>query len=382
MSASLKLAAGGNSKLIIQKTQAMTKFTIQKNDISKISIHREEMPALKAGEVLFGIKKYAITANNLTYAVLGDKLRYWDFFPSHTETEGIIPVWGFAEVLASQHPQIALGEYCYGYFPMSAYLVVEAHKVTDFGFTDNAAHRKALSSVYNYYNRCTTDPSYRSDIEDFIPILKPLFVTSFLNYYFLEDAHFHQAEQIILTSASSKTGLGLAFMLKQHQAQAPKKILGLTSAANLEFVKKTGYYTEVLPYEELNQVALEDSLIVDFAGNAQHIKTLYAHLGAHLKYVSRVGLADWKATKDFKEIPNAELFFAPAFAKEKYEVWGIAETNQKIAQYFFRFAEAMQSTLEIHYLTNTDAVKAVYAQMLSGTLPPNKGYIVKMAAAL
>lgn len=38
--------------------------------------------ALAVGEVLVKIDRFAITANNITYAVLGDKLGYWQFFPT------------------------------------------------------------------------------------------------------------------------------------------------------------------------------------------------------------------------------------------------------------------------------------------------------------
>ncbi len=355
----------------------MTKFTIQKDDLSQILVHPEQLPTLKEGEVLFSIKKYAFTANNLTYAVLGERLKYWHFFPAQAATQGIIPVWGFAEVIASTHAEIKVGEYCYGYFPMAKYLVVEADRVSTFGFTDKAAHRQPMASVYNYYNRCANDPTYKAEVEDFIPLLKPLFVTSFLNYYFLEDAQFHQAEQIILTSASSKTALGLAFMLKHHQKSHSKKIIALTSEGNLEFVKNTNYYDEVLPYQNIDTLTLKDSLVVDFAGNVQHLKNLSTHLATHLKYNSLVGLADWKAERNFKEIPNAEVFFAPAYAKIKFDEWGIAQTNERIAQYFFLFVEAMQDNIELAYLTSPQDVTKVYAQMLEGTLDPSKGYLVK-----
>jgi hypothetical protein len=39
------------------------------------------------GEVLFQVGKFAFSANNVTYALLGEALRYWDIFPAE-------PGWG------------------------------------------------------------------------------------------------------------------------------------------------------------------------------------------------------------------------------------------------------------------------------------------------
>jgi hypothetical protein len=59
-----------------------------------------------------------MTANNITYAVLGDELKYWQLFPAPTGF-GNIPVRGFGEVIASKHPNVPMGERLFGYFPMA-----------------------------------------------------------------------------------------------------------------------------------------------------------------------------------------------------------------------------------------------------------------------
>ena len=57
------------------------------------------------------VDRFAFTANNITYAVLGDELKYWQLFPA-PEGFGNIPVWGFGEVIASKHPAIARANAC------------------------------------------------------------------------------------------------------------------------------------------------------------------------------------------------------------------------------------------------------------------------------
>ena len=61
------------------------------------------------------------------------------------------------------------------------------------------------------------------EILEYHPTIKPLFLTSFLNYYFLKDENFFDSDQIILTSASSKTALSLAFLLKKNKALDQKQ---------------------------------------------------------------------------------------------------------------------------------------------------------------
>ena len=71
------------------------------------------------GQVRVRVDTFALTANNITYAALGDMLNYWSFFPSGEEGWGIVPVWGFGTVMESTHPDVAVGERLYGYWPMA-----------------------------------------------------------------------------------------------------------------------------------------------------------------------------------------------------------------------------------------------------------------------
>ena len=104
------------------------------------------------GSCLLQVDSFALTANNITYGVAADMLGYWDFFPTDHRGFGRIPVWGFANVIASSHPDVAVGERVYGYMPMSTHLMVEPGKVSGFGFSDAAQHRAERSPIYNNYS--------------------------------------------------------------------------------------------------------------------------------------------------------------------------------------------------------------------------------------
>ena len=152
-----------------------TNFIIDQKDLFKTTSETVEIAELTAGEVLFKIDKYAFTSNNVTYAVMGHRLKYWAFFPT-AAPNGIVPVWGFADVVESKNEQVKVGERVYGYFPMSDYLIVQPGRINPFGFSDVVEHRKNLSPIYNFYARLAADPSFNEETKDYIPIIKPLFL--------------------------------------------------------------------------------------------------------------------------------------------------------------------------------------------------------------
>ena len=222
----------------------------EKKAILNTSIKEEEMTSTADGEVILKIDKYALTSNNVTYAVIGYQVKYWDFFPA-PEPWGKVPVWGFATVEESKCEGVEVGEKVYGYFPMSQYLKIKAGKVNQFSFMDISEHRQALAPIYNTYSREGKILNFPEGVEDFIPITKPLFMTSFLICEFLHLEDFFTSENVIITSASSKTSLGLAYTLKNIQKDHNKNVIGLTSTRNVEIVKETGLYKLTSKYYKM-----------------------------------------------------------------------------------------------------------------------------------
>src|SRR5687768_6210832 len=115
-------------------------FLVRRDDLRTTRVADAALPALGDGQVRLRLDAFGFTANNVTYAAIGEMMHYWDFFPA-ADGWGRIPVWGFADVAASRHPDIRVGERFYGYFPMSTHLDVLADEVRADGFTDVTAHR-------------------------------------------------------------------------------------------------------------------------------------------------------------------------------------------------------------------------------------------------
>ncbi len=192
-------------------------LTVHRDDLKAVEYTETVHPQTVAkGKVLLQLQHFGLTSNNITYAVLGERMNYWDFFPTQ-DGHGIVPVWGMAKVVASGHPDVKVGERFYGYYPMGTHLVVAPQRVHEAGFVDGSEHRASLPSVYNYYANTDFDPAIRPDTEALVAIYRPLFATSYLLEQFLSDQQFFGASQLLITSASSKTAQILAVLVAQRK---------------------------------------------------------------------------------------------------------------------------------------------------------------------
>ena len=125
-----------------------------------------------------------------------------------------------------------MGERLYGYWPMSSDVVLTIGRVTPAALTETSPNRAELSAVYNSYVRVSADPGMPPGSEPYMSLIRPLFTTSFLIDDFLADNGFFGAKTVLITSASSKTAMGLAYCLRQRSAGRPE-VIGLTSKAML-----------------------------------------------------------------------------------------------------------------------------------------------------
>ena len=352
-------------------------FRVEKANIYRVNPVQLEPQTLQDGEILLKIDKYALTTNNITYAVSGEKLGYWNFYPTD-DPYGVIPVWGYAEVVDSKHSEIEKGQRYYGYFPMAAHCILLPQKVNNFGFSDGMAHRLELPSIYNYYTNVSPDPSHSAALENYQPIIKPLFATSYLLYQFFKSEAFLGADQVILTSASSKTALALAFMLKQNQENDQKEIIALTSGRNVAFVQETGFYNTVLAYENYQEIPNQKGVVVDMSGNFSLLQNLSSFLNDRLQHIALVGLTDWKAAGRFSNIPKAKFFFAPTYMKAFYKTHGPMKANQLLNEELVRFIDRTKDFMQLEMINNIERLSQLYLEMVDGKVDPRKGYIVQI----
>jgi hypothetical protein len=348
---------------------------VDRNDISESRASTREIPELAEGEILLKLERFGFSANNVTYATLGDAMGYWRFFPA-VDGWGSVPVWGHASVEASKSEAIEVGSRYFGYYPLSTHLVAQPTKVTPGGFVDGVAHRVDLPLVYQRYTRVEDAETADVGAEDQQALWRPLFVTSYGAADFLKESNAFDATTIALTSASSKTAMGIAFCLKHLGVDA--EIVGLTSPTNLEFTTQTGYYDQVLTYDQLNEIGSEALVLVDLAGNESILTGIAEATGDALLRTIIVGGTHWEDRERSltESPPGTELFFLPTWIEKRRADWGPTKFLENSDEAWEEFTPTTDSWLRISEHHGTEEIEAVYANVLSGKSRPDIGFIL------
>ena len=338
-----------------------------------------EVP-LADGDVLVRVDRFALTANNVTYAHVGESFGYWQFFPADPGW-GRIPVWGFADVLRSARADLPAGDRLFGYFPMATHHVMQPASVTSDTVIEGAAHRRPLPAFYQRYARTSNDPLYERGTEDLQMLFRPLFLTAFLIDDLLASENLFGARAVVLTSASSKTALALASLLSE-QHRAPGGVIGLTAAANVRFVESLGSYDRVVPYEELASLPSDVPIaIVDMAGNPQVLSALHRKFGDVVRYSCLVGITHGDGLQPPPDLPGAEpkFFFAPDHATKRASDWGPQVLAERMAEAWRRFVVGSGRSLTVTRGSGPDDVLHAYRDTLAGRARPETGIVLSLS---
>ena len=351
-------------------------FLVARDDLRRTQWRTTPLADLAPGQARLKIDRFALTSNNITYAAFGEMMGYWDFFPA-SDGLGRVPVWGFSEVAESRVEGLAVGERIFGYLPMSSDLIVSVENLSAGGFVDASPWRAARAAVYNQYLRVSADPSYAPASEPAQSILRPLFMTSFLIDDFLADNAFFGARSVLISSASSKTSLGLAFVLKRA-ARAGIEVIGLTSPGNAAFVAQTGYYDRVVLYDDIAALPPVPTVFVDIAGSATARSAVHTRFGDALTYSCAVGGTHWEDRGDGAELPGPTpaMFFAPSQIQKRNVDWGRGGMEQRYAPVWEDFLKSAAGWLEITEHRGRARVEAAYAAVLEGRAAPHQGLMV------
>jgi hypothetical protein len=350
---------------------------INKGALTEHKVHEESLPALGDGEVRLRVESFSVTANNVTYAVIGDMFRYWDFFPAQ-DGYGIVPMWGHAIVEASNHPDITVGERVYGYLPMGTHLDVLPGHVSRGQFTDMAAHRQPMSVFYNQYSRLAADPEHDPAREAQRMIFGPLFKTGFLIEAMFRREDWFGTQALVMTSASSKTSMSLASVAREKSPEI--KRIGLTSSGNVAFVEKSGLYDQVLAYGGVGSLAPVPSVSVDFAGNAALLRAIHETLGEMLKYSCVVGATHVDARGGSGAPipgPTPTLFFAPDHATNVIKELGPKGFGEAVAASWNAFVATTDGFVRVDIRDGVAAAGDAFQATLAGTADPAVGIVVR-----
>ena len=355
----------------------MTQILVRRDAIGDCTISDYDVPHIGPGEMRLVVEQFAVTANNVTYAAMGDAMNYWDFFPA-PDGYGIVPVWGHAHVDASNVEGFAVGERVYGYLPMASHLVVRPNAVKAGSFCDAAPHRQHLATVYNQYRRLTADPGHDGNREDVRAVFEPLFMTSWLIRAMFAGQEWHGADTLVMTSASSKTALALAHVVKSQSPEIAR--IGLTSPGNMDFVRGTGLYDRVLPYDGIAALAGANAVSVDFAGNGAVLRAVHAVLGDGLTYSCLVGLTHWESRGGAGDMPGPKpiLFFAPTHMATMIAQLGGDGFGRAVAESWGRFAADARGLVRIAPVEGLAAGAEAFKSLVAGQASPDAGVVVRL----
>lgn len=357
----------------------MTDFLVKRDDLHQCRLVESALPEPGPGQALLRVESFGLTANNVTYAVFGEAMNYWDFFPAE-DGWGRVPMWGFATVEYSEAEGVEADTRLFGYLPPSSHLLVSPVAARDGAFVDGSPHRAALPSVYHRYLATTADPFYRPQTEAMQMLLRPLFFTSFLIDDQLADDGLTARGPIVMSSASSKTALAAAFPLSQRPEA---RLIGLTSARHREFVEGLGIYDVVVAYEEIGSLPIEAASFVDFAGDAEARHAVHSHYGEELLASIAVGMTHWQAmTPSEAELPGPApaFFFAPDRIVKRGQDWGREGLETRVAEAWHPFCEWAAGWLEPIPGEGFEGVLDAYLDVLDGGVPPDRAHVLTLPA--
>jgi hypothetical protein len=231
----------------------------------------------------------ALTVNNLSYAIGGDMLHWWDTYPvpaslpapnNDRSRYGIVGAWGYGVVLESS-TSLVPGTQLKGYFPISTLPTVLrlVPAAAQGHWKETSRHREKLFPLYQRYIAAGTSPSAAS-LTSSQPLagfawdvmLGVLWECAYLlnrlsfpssgtvrpihpsggGPWTDADADLREAV-VVLLAASGKTALSFAQQLRDARVpgSGPLTVVGITSSAATAFVQGSGFYSTVLSYDDL-----------------------------------------------------------------------------------------------------------------------------------
>ena len=399
-------------------------FLVSKANISHSFLVQFPEPPLYHGQIRIMISLFAFTSNNMKLALVGASIRYWDYFPLDwmqtnvqsnqleyanekiitnldsvktkfavnqdfssqqqfsSKKYGVIPVWGMGIVIESKCDSVNIGKKIFGYFPTASSVILTPIFMTEQDFLDGAVRRKGLPTIYNRYIVTENDPTFLKESDSYQVLLRPLFLTAFFVSDLLLDNNYFGAENVIISSASSKTSYSLAYLLRG----SGKNVIGLTTKKNEQFSLSLSY-NDVVLYEKIHTLPVVPSLYIDLSGNAKLRDFLKVHLHENLKYISVVGATHVTKSEGFdanvrrrKKAVREEFFFAPAQIIKRKNEWGGNQLKNHMETAWIDFLNFIMSPT-CHWLkvVHENKLDGLYEKMLANNLNPAEGHVISLS---
>lgn len=340
--------------------------------------HDIDLRQLKTGEALIAVDRFSFTANNILYVTLGHENNYWDIFPA-PKGWGLAPAWGIGRVVASKCPDVAIGESLFGFFPLASHCTISPKAISSRHVVDTAAHREPVAAAYNRYTRIDGVDAFTGRAGDWQLLLRPLALVGMLAAHFFEDAGFYNSDQFVVTSASSKTGIGVGKMIKEIAPHI--NVVGLTSPDRQGFVQALGVYDQVVSYKEIEKLTLSPSIIFDLTGDNALVGRIYDVLETNLKYCAYAGRSRWDAEKTPVKTGEIqpERFFTPNYMAHYIPIWGPEVFESRFNTSILSLRQVLSSHVSLKRIDGAEELATLYAEFLEDGGDVNIGHIVSVS---
>jgi hypothetical protein len=279
-----------------------------------------------------------------------------------------VPLWSFVRVTESRQADIPVGGRYFGYVPMASQHTTRA-EASPRGFVDTSTQRAFLPSWYRTF-QSVGEPD---ELDDLRALMRPVFPASF-NLADLVERHVALgARSLIVTSASSKTAIGLADELRARRVDIATT--AVTSMAHEAFVKRLGLHDEVATYETIGSVtATSPAVFIDFTGSATWLRAVYQRLGSSLSYCALVGFThpdpDDKAPPGMPD-PQPEFFFTPVVEEQVIAQDGAPAYYARYHDAETRFLRRMSTWLDVRPGQGPADLVDAFQRLLRGDQAPD-----------
>ncbi|KAJ3083398.1 hypothetical protein HDU99_010158 [Rhizoclosmatium hyalinum] len=348
-------------------------------------------PPLVPNAVRVRIDKFGFSANNVTYVATASEsaMGYSKFFPTGTTPSTMmVPVWGLATVIESNNSRIQKGVRLYGYFPSASECDLVVNEVKDVGDGHFLVSRPQLPSdryVYNRYEFLAKDFLYSPSTEDIMILFRPLFYTSYFLHDYIKYNKLFGGDAVIVSSASSKTAFAYALVAAADSC----RVIGITSASNVDFTKSLGVYESVISYDDLSflQSLSGNVVYVDIAGSPTLKKRVIEGLPRTASQLAKsigvgyshfTGTAIPKPTQPTKSFPpskNHEIFFAGTWIQKRFQEIGEAQSMKGVKAGWDAMVNHVQKWMKLEEYHGVEAVKSLYLNFIGGNVPASLGCI-------
>jgi Protein of unknown function (DUF2855) len=198
-------------------------------------------------------------------------------------------------------------------------------------------------------------------------------MTGFLIDQFFVADEYLGAEQAIVLSASSKTALGYASSARASDAV---KTIGVTSAANREFVESVGLYDQVIAYDEIGKLQAVPSVVVDMAGAGAAVAAVHERLGDLIAHSMVVGKSHHDAEPArVPSGPQPTLFFAPTAMGASQSKYGADGYARRTKDGLASFIDASREWLHVEHHVGAEAAQSAWQRLFAGDVSPSVGLV-------